>query len=157
MRNSRERGPSLSREMSDRTRGESTAAAEAARTAARWWIVPLVAWTLFLWTSRTRNVLADDDLTGFGTGWRVGAAAVFLVLGLLTALWLWRGRPRAVVLGVLAGWTVAYWLVRGTGILLDSNHDAAFKAVHTVLMATSLALVVVAATGVRRVAEAAAE
>ncbi len=123
------------------------------RVTARWWIAPLVGWTLFLWVSRIRNVLADDDLDGFGVGWRVGAAAVFLVLGLLTLLWLCRGRPGAMTLGVLAGWTVVYWLVRGTGILLDSSHDATFKLVHSALMVTSLALVVVAATGVRRAAD----
>jgi len=123
---------------------------EHVRVVARWWIAPLVGWTLFLWISRIRNVLGDDDLDGFGVAWRVGAAAVFLVLGLLTLLWLWRGRPGALSLGVLAAWTVVYWLVRGTGIMLDSSHDAAFKLVHAVLMAVSLGLVVVAATGVRR-------
>ena len=43
---------------------------------------PLVGWTLFLWISRIRNVLGDDDLDGFGVAWRVGAAAVFLVLSM---------------------------------------------------------------------------
>lgn len=140
--------------MTDAASVRARSAAELARTSARWWIAPLVIWTLLLWSSRIRNVLADDDLTAFGTTWRVGAAVVFLVLGLLVASWLWRGRPGALVLGVMAGWTVVYWLIRGTGILLDSNHDAGFKAIHTVLMAVSLALVIVAATGVRRAADA---
>ena len=38
---------------------------EHVRVVARWWIAPLVGWTLFLWTSRIRNVLGDDDLDGF--------------------------------------------------------------------------------------------
>ncbi|MDG2111531.1 MAG: hypothetical protein P8N02_02835 [Actinomycetota bacterium] len=119
---------------------------------ARWWIAPLVGWTLFLWSSRIRNVLADDDLDAFGLTWRLGAAVIFLAMGLACALWLWKGRPGAISLGVLAGWTVIYWLVRGTGIMLDSNHDAGFKAIHAALMAMSLGLVLVAAHGVRKVA-----
>lgn len=122
------------------------------RTAARWWIAPLVGWTLFLWTSRIRNVLADDDLDAFGLTWRLGAAVIFLALGLTCLAWLWRGRPGPISLGVLAGWTVVYWLVRGTGIMLDSNHDAGFKLIHAALMAMSLGVVLVAAHGVRKVA-----
>lgn len=101
-----------------------------------------------MWSSRIRNVLANDDLDSFGLAWRLGAAIVFLALALVCAVWLWRGRPGALSLGVLAGWTVAYWLVRGTGILLDGNHAAGFKVIHTVLMAVSLGLVLLAAHGV---------
>lgn len=123
------------------------------RQAARWWIAPLVAWTLFLWSSRIRNVVQNDDLDGFGLAWRLGAAAVFLVLGLLAGLWLWRGRPGAWTLGALASWTIVYWAVRGTGIMLDSNHGAGFKLVHAVLMAVSFGVVIAAARGVRIVAD----
>ncbi len=38
---------------------------------------------------------------------------------------------------VLALWTILFWLVRGTAILID-DHDASFKAIHSALMAVSL-------------------
>ena len=94
-----------------------------------------------MWSSRIRNVLADDGLTSFGTAWRVGAAVAFIVGGVAVAVgmvtrshWL---RPTVFV---LIAWTVTWWLIRGIGILLDSNHDAGFKAIHTALMLTSLAI-----------------
>ncbi len=94
-----------------------------------------------MWSSRIRNVLADDGLTNLGTAWRVGAAIAFIVGGIAVAVgmltrstWL---RPVTLALVV---WTVGWWLIRGIGILLDSNHDAGFKAIHTVLMVTSLAI-----------------
>ena len=90
----------------------------------------LVGWTLFLWSSRLRNVLGNDDLDGWGVTWRVAVVVVFVVLALAAAT----GRG----VGVLVWWTVGYWLVRGGGILLD-DHDAGFKAIHTALMVVSIA------------------
>lgn len=95
-------------------------------------LLVLVGWTVFLWISRLRNVLADDDLTAFGTAWRIGVVVVFVVLAVFAA----GGR----LVGVLIAWTVGYWLVRGGGILLDDDHDAGFKAIHTVLMVVSIGL-----------------
>lgn len=132
----------------------------------------LVAWSVFVWVSRVRNVLTNDDLTTGGTAWRLIIAALFVVGGLAVA-WLaytetgdgigativgttgpvvatpW---TRRLVIGVtlLAVWTIGLWLVRGIGILLDSNHDAGFKTVHTVLMLVSIALAAGAWRVVRR-------
>ncbi len=129
----------------------SPTVAEDVRTAARAWIAPLVGWTLIQWTSRIQIVLDIDELDGFDVGWRVGVAGLFLLLGLLSAGWLFLGRPGPRVFGILCGWTTVYWLVRGTGILLDPGHGASFKVVHAALMATSLGLVALAVAGVRRV------
>lgn len=96
-------------------------------------LILLVVWTLLVWSSRIRNVLQDDDLSGFGTAWRLGAAALFLVLAVAAAV---RTRPW---LAVLVAWTVGWWLVRGIGILVD-DHDVGFKVVHTVLMVVSIGL-----------------
>lgn len=94
-----------------------------------------------MWASRIRNVLADDELTTGGTAWRLGVAGVFVLGGLLLATATWRHDHRLGAIGwSLASFTVVWWLIRGIGILLDSNHDAGFKTVHTVLMLVSLTL-----------------
>ena len=89
----------------------------------------LVAWTVFLWISRLRNVVGNDELDAWGQTWRIGVVIVFVTLAILAA------SGRAV--GVLVWWTVGFWIVRGGGILLD-DHDAAFKVVHTALMVVSI-------------------
>ena len=101
------------------------------------WI--LVSWTVFLWLSRLRNILGDDDLTSTGRAWRIGVVVVFVLLATVTAAGLIR---RTVVpLMVLIVWTVSYWLVRGTGILLG-DWSVNFTVVHTVLMVVSLGLAI---------------
>ena len=95
-------------------------------------LLVLVVWTVFLWVSRLRNVFSDDDLTAFGTAWRVGVVVVFVALAVLATT----GR----LVGVLIAWTIGFWLVRGGGILLDGDHDAGFKVIHTALMAVSIGL-----------------
>ncbi len=109
---------------------------------ARWprplWV--LVGWSWFLWISRLRNVVSNDDLDSWGVSWRIGVVLAFVSLATVAFVSergdrSWKGRP----LDVLIWWTVGYWLVRGGGILLD-DHDAGFKAVHTVLMAISIGL-----------------
>ncbi|MCP5025101.1 MAG: hypothetical protein GY929_02345 [Actinomycetia bacterium] len=138
----------------------------------------LVGWSLFVWVSRVRNVLANDDLGTGGTVWRLIIAALFVVGGLVVG-WLaytetgdgvggtivgatgpvvarpWTDRL-VVGVTVLAIWTIGLWLVRGIGILLDSNHDAGFKAVHTVLMVVSIVVALGAWRAVRRPATSAA-
>lgn len=103
---------------------------------------PLAAWTLFVWVSRVRNVVQADHDT-WGTAWRLIVAALFVSLAAVTAAWIMRGRP-GWALAALSVWSLGFWLVRGGGILLDPAHDAGFKAIHTVLWAVTVALVVVA-------------
>ena len=55
------------------------------------------------------------------------------------------------VVRMLAGWTIAVWLVRSIGIA-TADHDAAFIVVHLVLAAISVTL---AALAVREVGETA--
>ena len=103
----------------------------------------LVAWTLLVWIGRIRNVLADDELSGGGRAWRLGAALLFVLLA--SAVFVARRRSSAQAAGLLAGlvvWTIGWWSVRGIGILLDGSHDAGFKVVHTVLMIVSIAVAV---------------
>lgn len=100
----------------------------------------LVGWSWFLWASRLRNVLGNDDLDSWDTTWRFGVVVLFVVLALIAFIGERKDSGwKAQAVGVLVWWTVGYWLVRGGGILLD-DHEAAFKAVHTVLMAISIGL-----------------
>ena len=89
----------------------------------------LVGWTCFLWVSRLRNVVGNDELSDAGVAWRVGVVVVFVALAALAVA------GRAVP--VLVWWTVGFWVVRGGGIILD-DHDLGFTVVHTVLMAVSI-------------------
>jgi hypothetical protein len=101
----------------------------------------LLGWTLLVWVSRIRNILDDDGLSGGGRAWRLGAAVVFVVLAAVVFVARRRRSRRATaLLGGLVVWTVGWWSIRGVGILLDGNHDAGFKLVHTVLMVGSIAL-----------------
>lgn len=90
----------------------------------------LVGWTVFLWGSRLRNVLGNDELDDWGVTWRVAVVAVFVVLAVAAAT------GRAV--GLLVWWTIGFWLVRGGGILIDGDYDAGFKLIHTALMVVSI-------------------
>lgn len=102
-------------------------------------VVAFLVWTVVVWASRIRNVLADDDLTGGGRAWRLAAAIAFVVLGVATAVEWRRGSRFVAVLAVLVLWTVSWWSVRGVGIIVD-DHDLGFTVVHTVLMVISIGL-----------------
>lgn len=104
----------------------------------RYSIWALVVWTGFLWLSRLRNVLANDDLTTGGRLVRIGVVVIFV--GLATVVFvLRRHRLFGQFALVLVVWTVGYWLVRGGGILIG-DYDVGFKVVHTVLMVVSIGL-----------------
>jgi hypothetical protein len=112
--------------------------------------IALVVWTLLVWTTRIGNIWGDDALST-GEKWgRTGLALSFTILALATAWALWRraGWVRTATL-VLAGWTVAVWVVRAVGIA-TGDHEAAFIAVHLVLAAVSIALSAAAWRSVHR-------
>ena len=103
-------------------------------------LIALLAWTLLVWTSRIRNILADDDLTSGGRAWRIAAALAFVALALLViAAWRFAQGRLTLALGVLVGWTVVWWLIRGVGIIID-DHEVGFTVVHTILMVISIGL-----------------
>ncbi len=51
-------------------------------------------------------------------------------------------RRDALVLRAFAGWTVYVWVTRMWNIVRDDERDAAFKAVHLVLAAVSVAFAI---------------
>jgi hypothetical protein len=105
----------------------------------------LVAWTLFVWTTRIANVWRDEALAGGEKLGRTGLALSFTLLAIAVVVTLWRHARRAsqLAMGALAGWSVAVWVVRDAGILLD-DHGVAFKLVHTALAVVSVALAALA-------------
>ena len=102
--------------------------------------VALAAWSVFVWTTRIRNVWSDDQLST-GEQWTGTALALsFIALALAVGWSLVRStswRRRAVL--ALASWTIAVWVVRSIGIA-TADHDGAFIAVHLVLAVISIGL-----------------
>lgn len=111
----------------------------------------LVAWTLFVWLGRIRNVVADDHLAGWSLVWRLALAVSFVAMAAvtlgITAWWLsgtlhrTSDPPRALrrAASVLALYGIGVWLVRGIGIALG-DHGPGFVAVHLALAAVTIAL-----------------
>jgi len=123
------------------------------------WIWGLIIWTLFLWLSRLRNVMTNDELSSTGRAVRVGVVVVFVALAGLAVVAARRRRlsraggsargPQRMLI-VFVAWTVGYWLIRGVGILIDGEYSVGFKAVHTVLMVVSLTLSALTARQLQR-------
>jgi len=112
------------------------------------WIWVLIVWTFFLWLSRLRNVLNNDELTSNGRAVRVAVVVIFVALALAATASVLRKLPEGIASKVVAfflAWTFGYWLIRGIGILIDGDYSVGFKAVHTVLMVISLTLSVLTA------------
>jgi hypothetical protein len=85
-------------------------------------------WTLLVWTTRIRNIVADD------WGWTDLVLPVGLTILAVAALV--RRHPGLLV---LAAATTLVWVVR-LPLVLVHDHPAAFKVVHTVLAVASIAL-----------------
>lgn len=106
--------------------------------------LPLVIWTLLLWTSRIKNILQNSDLTYIAIAIRVLVALIFLLLALLTLRSSLRKKESQVWLTTLCVLSLAYWPVRGGLIVIDSHYSFGFKVVHSALMIVTLGLVAVA-------------
>lgn len=117
-------------------------------------VVPILVWTLFVWSSRIRNVWTDDDLSTAGQWLRTGYAVVFLAFAIALVVRLWPRRRDPIggrdqrLLAVFIAWSVAFWLIRGIGIIVD-DHTTSFTVIHTILMVISLFLAALAATAVQ--------
>ena len=104
----------------------------------------LVAWTLFVWLTRVRNALGDDDLSTAGKAGALVLSASFVVLaGLVLDATVRHGDRRAALVALLGLWTVVVWPVRVVQIAA-ANHGAGFVVVHVALGVLSIALAAVA-------------
>lgn len=104
----------------------------------------LAGWTFLVWTTRVRNIWADEGL-GDGDKWgRTALALSFTVLaGLVVVALVRRAAWREVAVKGLAGWTVGVWVVRAVQIAV-ADHSAGFVAVHLVLAVVSIGLAALA-------------
>jgi len=124
----------------------------AARTPA----LVLAGWTLFVWATRIRNALGDDDLSGGGLAIALFTSIGFTALGIAVLVAAWQRRHLTLAVRVLAGVSIVYWPVRVVQIAL-ADHDLAFVLVHAALGVVSVVLSAWAWSGrVRRVRSAAA-
>lgn len=93
----------------------------------------LCGWTLLTWTTRIPLAWSDEALD---TGEKLLATLpvlAFVVLALAALVALLRRLPRAgVAVAALAGWSLAYWVVRLPFILVN-DHPAGFLVVHAAL------------------------
>ena len=111
---------------------------------ARLLVTALAAWSLFVWTQRIINAWTTGN-----EGLLAKMISTVLAIGLLVAAvaavseaWR-RDAPRAVLLAkVLAGGTIAVWVVRAPMILLG-GWSIGFLVVHMVLAVASIALAAV--------------
>ena len=98
-------------------------------------------WTVVVWGSRIRNILADD-----GSGASLVLAAVLTALGVLVAVAAATGWRRAQIVAVALVVTIGVWLVRPPLVLVH-DHSVAFKVIHVGLAVVSVGLGVLALRG----------
>jgi hypothetical protein len=104
----------------------------------------LAAWTLFVWLTRVRNAVGDDDLSTGGTAATLLLCASFFGLAVLVVhAALRRGDRRQALVALLGLWTTVVWVVRSAQIATD-GHSVGFVAVHLGLGVISIALSVIA-------------
>jgi hypothetical protein len=107
--------------------------------------VILVVWTLAIWGSRIRNIVADEEVAGGERALALGVAGALLLAAVATAFALrlrasWQG-PALLALVVLG---IARWTLRGPMILFGDEWDTSFKVVHTILWLVTVVLSVLA-------------
>jgi hypothetical protein len=100
----------------------------------------LAVWTLFVWLTRVRNAVGDDDLSTGGKAATLLLCSSFVALAALVLDAVVRRADRRQALVALLGlWTTVVWVVRSVQIATD-GHSAGFVAVHIGLGVVSIAL-----------------
>ena len=108
-------------------------------------VVASALWTLFVWSTRVRNVGNDDTLGGGEKAFAFFVCVVFIgaAIAMLVLLARRRSARLRVLLSVFAVATVAWWAVRSVFIVVH-DHSMAFRVVHIVLGIISSVLAVAA-------------
>jgi hypothetical protein len=96
-------------------------------------------WTLFMWATRIRNAVTDDELSTGAKVWAVGVATAFTLGGLAVLVSALRRQHLTPVVRVVAAITIVFWPIRVVQIAFN-DHDAAFVVVHAVLGIVSVSL-----------------
>lgn len=104
-------------------------------------MVGFVAWTLAVWVGRIRNIWSDEDLDTAGQLGRSLLALSFVLGAVLVVVAVWRAAPATLlkVVGAVAVWTAAVWVVRSVDIVIG-DWGVGFKLVHSALAMVSIAL-----------------
>jgi hypothetical protein len=103
-------------------------------------VTALGAWTVFLWVTRIKNAIGDDDITRGGRAVALVTSAVFLLAAVAVVAADWRGAPGAVRLaGAFAAVSIVYWVVRAVTIVVR-DHPLGFTVVHTALALVTIGL-----------------
>jgi peptidoglycan/LPS O-acetylase OafA/YrhL len=102
----------------------------------RHWSIPaLGAWTVFVWVSRTRNLLRGDE-----SAWWLVPVVLFLAGGVVCLVAWRRGRESYVApIRAFAVLGSAYWVLR-TVVVVAGDRSTGFKLVHAVLALVTVAL-----------------
>lgn len=101
--------------------------------------IVLAAWTLFVWATRIRNALGDDELSGKSKALALSVAGAFTVGAIAVVVALVRRAPLPTVVATLCAATVVYWPIRIAQIS-TRGHSAGFITVHAILGLISIAL-----------------
>ena len=110
-----------------------------------WALLALVGWSLYVWSTRIKNVTGDATASSGSKAFSIVLSLTFLAFAVAGSVVLVRAwsrplaRVEALVLRAFAAWTVAVWVVRIPMIALD-DRSVGFKVVHAVLGVISIAL-----------------
>ncbi len=105
----------------------------------------LGAWTLLLWFTRVRNVLADTELAGWSKTWQLGISVIFVLAAIaLAGLSLVQNNPALRMLAIrlslgLAAFGSVWWAIRGVNTMFN-DHSVGFKVVHAALALGTIAI-----------------
>lgn len=116
-----------------------------------------MAWTLFLWVTRLRNVATDDEIVGADRVWTMIGASAFVLAAVVVGLRVvqrevtGQSLDRVDVVGIssFALVSIGWWLVRGTQIALN-DHSLGFIVIHIILGGGTIAFALLALRGLRR-------
>lgn len=112
------------------------------------WPAALVGWTLLTWVTRLPLAWSDDDLSTGGKALATVPVALFVGLAVVAGAALAADRTAArarirLTVRLLAGWSIAYWIVR-LPLIAANDHPAGFVVVHAVLAVVAIGLGVAA-------------
>ncbi len=110
----------------------------------------LVAWTLFVWGGRLRNLAQEPGPIGETSRWSLVGSIAFCLLAALVVVAPTVERSRAgrrglvrPAVGALGALTIVVWVIRGLDIALG-DHSLGFIVVHLILAVVSIGLAVAA-------------
>lgn len=103
-------------------------------------VAALCGWTVFLWITRIKNALGDDDMSAGGKTIAVITSLAFVGAAGALAFAHVRSLPGARRgAAAFALVSIVYWLIRATTIVVR-DHPAGFTVVHTVLALVTVGL-----------------